>query len=132
MAHSGRAGPILWHTRQEYVERTLRVLEVLAERYGRYDCLVGLSTLNEPDDYRHVTEIPRPVLKDFWEEAYRRMRRHLDPDRISVVVDGHFVGADWIDFMQPSEFSNVVVDRHLYSACEIGRPLPNHFPLALA
>jgi glucan 1,3-beta-glucosidase len=122
---SGRAGPILWPTRKEYIERTLRVLEDLAQRYRRHPSLRGLGLLNEPRD------VPRDILKHFYQEGYRRVRRHLDPDRVAISVDAHFTGADWIDFLGPPEFTNVVVDRHFYHWWEKKLPLADHFRLAL-
>jgi glucan 1,3-beta-glucosidase len=107
--HSGRAGPILWHTKKEYIERTLRALEDLAKRYRRHQSLIGLELLNEPR-----WDVPKNILKDFYREGYRRVRRHLDPDRVAVVVHDTFSGSDWIDFLGGPKYTNVVIDTHIY------------------
>ena len=41
-------GVCKWHTKEENIERTLEVLEMLAKRYKDNDALYGIQLLNEP------------------------------------------------------------------------------------
>jgi glucan 1,3-beta-glucosidase len=106
--HSGRVGTIAWHTSKENIERTLRALENLAERYKRFDNLLGIELLNEP----HWT-VPLDILADFYQEAYRRLRRRIG-DRVAIVIHDGFRALAWSKIMQGPAFPGVILDTHLY------------------
>jgi glucan 1,3-beta-glucosidase len=58
-----------WHTRPEYMDYALTVLERLAQRYHRQPALHGIEVLNEPR-----WDIPTDLLIGFTAEGYRRGR----------------------------------------------------------
>jgi glucan 1,3-beta-glucosidase len=99
-----------WHTSEEYIEHSLALLERLAERYGDQPTLHGIETLNEPR-----WDIPTDLLKRFNLEAYRRIRRHCPPERVTVVFhDGFRNFREYAGFLQEPEFRNVALDIHRY------------------
>ncbi|MET0985370.1 MAG: glycoside hydrolase family 5 protein [Steroidobacteraceae bacterium] len=102
-----------WHTRPEYLEYTLVVLERLAERYQQNPQLHAIEVLNEPR-----WDVPTDYLKNFYTLAYERIRRHCG-EHISVVIhDGFRSFREFLGFMQPPEFKNVVFDIHRYQCFE--------------
>jgi len=99
-----------WHTNEEYIEHSLAMLERLAERYADHPALHGIETLNEPR-----WDIPTDLLKRFNLEAYRRIRRHCPPERVTVVFhDGFRNFREYAGFLQEPEFRNVALDIHRY------------------
>jgi glucan 1,3-beta-glucosidase len=106
--HSGRSGEIGWDKDPNNVKETVRVLEAFAQEYGKHPALFGIELLNEPRDV-----IPIETLKDFYQEAYAHIRKYADP-RIAVVFHDSFRAMAWKDFMKPPEYSNVLIDTHLY------------------
>jgi glucan 1,3-beta-glucosidase len=107
--HSGKKGPIEWHKKPENIQSTLRVLEALARRYARQPNLVAFQPLNEPHH-----DVPLDIVKPFYQEAYRRVRRHLPKERVSFVIHDGFRPFEWKEFMTEPEYSNVMLDAHLY------------------
>ena len=108
--HSGRAGKIGWHTDRGNIQETLRVLESFAEKYGKHPALFGVEILNEPS-----TQIPVEILKDAYQEAYTRIRKHAGPE-VAVVFHDSFRAMAWQNFMQEPEYKNVILDTHLYQS----------------
>jgi glucan 1,3-beta-glucosidase len=108
--HSGRAGKIGWHTDRGNIQETMRVLESFAEKYGRHPALLGVELLNEPSD-----QIPVEILKDAYQEAYARIRKHAGPE-VAVVFHDSFRPMAWQNFMQEPEYRNVLLDTHLYQS----------------
>lgn len=108
--HSGHSGTFGWHTSPENVKQTVNVLEALAKRYGKHPALWGLELLNEPR-----WDVPMETLKTFYQDAYKRIRPHLKPDTVVVIHDG-FRPFEWKNFMTGPDYSNVVLDTHLYQA----------------
>ncbi|MFA6466099.1 MAG: glycoside hydrolase family 5 protein, partial [Desulfurivibrionaceae bacterium] len=99
-----------WHTSEEYIEHSLAMLERLAERYADHPALHGIETLNEPR-----WDIPTDLLKRFNLEAYRRIRRHCPPERVTVVFhDGFRSFREYAGFLLEPEFRNVAIDIHRY------------------
>lgn len=131
--NGGISGVCKWGQNPEEVEFILNVLERLAQRYGNRKGLWGIEILNEPvseelwklwdipNRYPAVdkkeaegsTGIPNDLLRSFYVEAYRRMRKDLPEDKVVVFHDG-FRLLEWKDFMREEEFVNVVLDTHLY------------------
>lgn len=108
--NGGILGVCEWHTREEYIDHSLNVLERLAERYADHPALHGIQALNEPS-----WDIPTDLLKRFTLEAYHRIRRHCPPERTTVVFhDGFRDFREYAGFLQEPEFRNVAIDIHRY------------------
>lgn len=105
--HSGRGGSIDWPQDQN-VQETLRVLESFAQKYGNHPALFGIELLNEPRDV-----VPLDILQRFYQDAYGRLRKHLDSN-VAIVFHDSFRPFAWKKFMQEPAFSNVILDTHLY------------------
>lgn len=121
--HSGREGAHTWHTKKENIDRTLDVLEALAQRYGSKPNLAGIGLLNEP-----LWDVPLDILKNFYHAGYQRVRAHVKP-QVAIVIDDAFRPFEWQNFLPSLEFSNVLLDAHLYH-CYLDedkkRTLPQH------
>lgn len=131
--NGGISGVCKWAQQPQSVEFTLQLLEKLSERYGNHDALWGIGVLNEPITERTWNEMNvqnryKPVdaemakgsapntmsfLREFYIDAYRRMRLYLPEDKVIVIHDGFELKA-WKDFMREEEFKNVVLDTHQY------------------
>jgi glucan 1,3-beta-glucosidase len=105
-----------WHTQDEYRAHSLSVLERLAERYRDQPALHAIEVLNEPR-----WDVPTDYLKGYNLDAYQRIRRHCPAEKVSVVFhDGFRAFDEYLGFMQPPEFANVVFDIHRYQCFERG------------
>lgn len=99
-----------WHTKEEYIDHALNVLERLAERYQDQPMLAGIEVLNEPR-----WDIPTDLLKNYTLSAYQRIRRHCPPEKVTVVFhDGFRDFREYAGFLQAPEFENVAFDIHRY------------------
>ncbi len=108
--NGGILGVCEWHTKEEYIEHTLHVLERLAERYSHHPALHGIQALNEPR-----WDIPTDILKRFTEAAYHRVRCHCPPEKVTFVFhDGFRSFREYAGFLQEPEFQNVAIDIHRY------------------
>jgi glucan 1,3-beta-glucosidase len=106
--HSGRSGPINWPKDPENIRETLRILESFAQKYGNHPALMGIELLNEPRD-----QVPLEILQQFYQDAYSRIRPHMNPE-VAVVFHDSFRPLAWKNFMQAPAFANVILDTHLY------------------
>ncbi len=106
--HSGRQGPLGWHTSQQNIDETLNILSDLATRCKGYDNLLGIELLNEPR-----WDVPMKILKTFYQDAYHRLRTSIGKERAVVIHDG-FRQLHWKGFMQEPEYVNVLLDTHPY------------------
>lgn len=131
--NGGLSGVCKWAQQPESVEFTLQVLEKLSERYAAHPALWGIEVVNEPllesawdtmnieERYPTVDKemaegtapVPLNFLKNFYIEAYHRMRKYLPEDKAIVIHDGYDLTA-WKGFMQEDTFQNVVLDTHQY------------------
>lgn len=131
--NGGISGVCKWAQKRENVEFALQVLERLAERYGERKGLLGIEILNEPltehvwehmnvmDRYPPVDPemaegsgpVPMAFLKEFYLEAYRRIRQYLPVEKAVVMHDG-FELKEWKEFFANAEFENVILDTHQY------------------
>ena len=107
--HSGKAGTLGWHTIPENITRTLDFVEKLSERYSKEDNLLGIELLNEPR-----WDVPIDILKKYYQDAYKRVRKHLPPDKATVFIHDGFRPLEWANFMQEPEYSGIILDTHLY------------------
>ena len=129
--NGGITGVCKWHKHPEEVEFALTVLERLAESYGTRPGLYGIEVLNEPISwivYRTApstgkavdrTEakgsgyVPLAFLKQFYRDAYRRLRVYLPREKTIVFHDG-FRLTSWKKFFRQNGFENVALDTHIY------------------
>lgn len=108
--NGGMKGVLDWPKKPEYIEHSLDVLERIAERYGRSSALHGIEVLNEPGP-----SVPTPLLMEYTQRAYERIRRHCPPERVAVVFhDGFRSFRRYRHFMAEPAASNVVMDIHRY------------------
>lgn len=125
--HSGRIGAINW-TDPKNVQETLRILETFAQKYGQHPSLYGIELLNEPKD-----EVPLAILQQFYQDAYLRLRTHLDP-AAAIVFHDSFRALSWKNFMQEPAYNNVILDTHLYQCFDDkarGRTALEHLTFAI-
>ncbi len=105
-----------WHTRPEYLEHSLNVLEKLAQRYTGHPALHAIEVLNEPR-----WDVPTDYLKAYYLQAYERIRRHCAPENVAVIFhDGFRSFREYLGFMQAPEYQNVIFDVHRYQCFERG------------
>lgn len=123
--NGGMLGVCEWHTRAEYLAHSVAVLERLAARYRDSPALYGIQMLNEPR-----WDVPTALLKDYYLDAYRAIRRHCDPAQVAVIFhDGFRSHREYLGFLQPPEFRNVLFDVHRYQCFErvdLDLDMPGH------
>lgn len=99
-----------WHTRSEYRDYSLTVLERLAMRYAAQPNLHAIEVLNEPR-----WDIPTNYLHEFYRDAYQRIRKYCAAENVAVVFhDGFRSFREYAGFINTPEFDNVVFDIHRY------------------
>lgn len=129
--NGGITGVCKWSQNKEEVEFVLKVLEKLAERYGKREGLLGIEPINEPVTERtwnmmdmgnrypardkKMAEGSAPnsmeFLQDFYKNAYKRIRKYTDR---TVVFHDAFELKAWKDFFEQNQFKNVMLDTHQY------------------
>ena len=99
-----------WHTKEEYINYALHILERLAERYHSRLALHAIEVLNEPR-----WDVDTALLKKYNTEGYHRIRKYCDAKDVAVVFhDGFRSFREYSGFLTEPEFSNVVLDIHRY------------------
>lgn len=131
--NGGICGVCKWAQEPDEVEFELSVLERLAERYGKRDGLWGIEILNEPmlegmwetmdiqkryppaepEKAEGSAPITKEFIRQFYQDAYERLRKHMPEEKYVVFHDGFELKA-WKDFMQEDKYKNVVLDTHQY------------------
>ena len=131
--NGGISGVCKWAKDPAEVEFVLTVLERLAERYGTRQGLMGIQILNEPNTtsswgvfnieerYKAVDPVMAsnngPIsfefLRNFYVEAYERLRKYMPVEKSVVFHDGFDI-YQWKGFMQGEQFQNVILDTHQY------------------
>ena len=129
--NGGICGVCKWAQSPERIDRVLKVLGMLAERYKSHPALWGIQLLNEPiseplwqmirsrylpqDPERAAGSsfVPLEVLYDFYTRGYHMLRSILPPDKKIVFHDG-FRFEVWDTFFREAGFENVVLDAHWY------------------
>jgi glucan 1,3-beta-glucosidase len=106
--HSGRSGEIGWHKNPDNIKETVRVLASFAQKYGKHPALFGIELLNEPSN-----QIPVETLKGFYQDAYAQIRKYAGPE-VAIVFHDSFRAMAWQNFMKGPDYSNVIIDTHLY------------------
>lgn len=99
-----------WHTKEEYLAHSVDVLGRLAARYRGHACLHAIEILNEPR-----WDVPTDLLKGFYVRAYHAIRAQCRAEQVAVVFhDGFRSHQEFVGFMQPPQFRNVLFDVHRY------------------
>lgn len=131
--NGGICGVCKWSQMPEEVEFVLNVLEKLAKRYGHRTGLFGITPINEPitepmwtstkvqERYpavdKKMAEGSAPntmaFLREFYGNAYERIRANVAEDKYIVFHDGFQLHA-WKDFLTQSRFRNIMLDTHQY------------------
>lgn len=129
--NGGLTGVCKWCKDPQAVEFALTVLERLAQRYAYREGLYGIEVLNEPISwlvYRTAPStgkavdkeeaegsgyVPMAFLKQFYKDAYRRIRKYLPEQKKIIFSDGFRLGK-WKDFFVKENMKNVVLDTHIY------------------
>lgn len=129
--NGGLTGVCKWCKDSKAVEFALTVLERLAERYATHKALYGIEVLNEPISWLvYVTApstgkardkeeakgsgyVPLPFLREFYRNAYARIRKYLPEDKAIVFHDGFRIRS-WKSFFKKENMKNVVLDTHQY------------------
>jgi glucan 1,3-beta-glucosidase len=106
--HSGGTGKPLWHTKEQYIAKTLDALEVIAKRYATAPNLWGIEVLNEPH-----WDVPHDILVHYYKQAYSRIRKHCG-EQVAIIVSDAFRPHDWQGVFPARQFKNLVLDSHLY------------------
>jgi len=103
-----------WHTREEYLAHSVDVLGRLAEHYRSSPALYAIQLLNEPH-----WDVPTTLLKAYYLRAYDAIRKHCPPERVAVIFhDGFRPHVEYLSFMQPPQYENVIFDVHRYQCFE--------------
>jgi glucan 1,3-beta-glucosidase len=114
-----------WHTREEYLAHSVAVLARLAERYRGAPALYAIQLLNEPHK-----DVPTDLLKAYYLRAYEAIRVHCPPQRVAIVFhDGFRSHREYLGFMQPPQYENVICDVHRYQcfdSAEIEMDIHSH------
>lgn len=131
--NGGICGVCRWSQTPEEVEFVLRVLERLAERYGKREGLLGITPINEPItdpawtmmDVAHRYTPVDPGLAEgsapntleflyrFYQDAYDRIHPYLAADKYVIFHDGFQLHA-WKEFFTQTKRENVMLDTHQY------------------
>lgn len=109
MDHSGKSGKMEWHTSKANIAQSVRIIEGLAAHCKQFDNLIGLELLNEPR-----WDVPIDIIKGYYVEAYRAARKHLPKEKVAVVIHDAFRAMEWQNYMTEPDYSNVMLDTHLY------------------
>jgi glucan 1,3-beta-glucosidase len=103
-----------WHTKPEYLEHSLSVLERLAERYHNRPALHGIEVLNEPR-----WDVDTQLLQRYTTEGYYRIRKYCQAEQVAVVFhDGFRSFREYLGFLARPDFTNVIFDIHRYQCFE--------------
>lgn len=106
--HSGQAGQAEWHGSPEYQQRTIEVLQRLAERYYDQPAAWGIELLNEPR-----MGLFQRTLRRFYRQAYQAVADAARPGLVVVFHDAFtprlLSGALWAYRDTP-----VMMDHHWY------------------
>ncbi len=99
-----------WHTKEEYINYALLIVERLAERYHERPALHAIEVLNEPR-----WDIDTTLLKKYTTEGYHRIRKYCQANNVAVAFnDGFRSFREYSGFLAEPEFNNVVLDIHRY------------------
>ncbi|QMS84426.1 glycoside hydrolase family 5 protein [Candidatus Xianfuyuplasma coldseepsis] len=98
-----------WHKDPANIDTTIDVLESIMKRYNNVSHFHSIQLLNEP-----LKKIPLDIVQDFYIRAYQRLRT-VNQQRYIVMHDSFRMNA-WEEFFTTKEFSNVILDTHMYQS----------------
>ncbi|BFZ55240.1 hypothetical protein PYCC9005_002280 [Savitreella phatthalungensis] len=117
--NSGKKGPINWGDAAT-VDRTLRVLQTVTQRYGSNPIVQGIELLNEPAGF----SIPVQTIKDFYARGYQITQSY---NRVTVMQ------AAFVDYSQMTStfgagtgYNNIALDAHTYQIFSPGENARTH------
>jgi glucan 1,3-beta-glucosidase len=90
--------------------------------------VLGIELVNEPH-----RDVPMDTLRNFYQAAYLRVRKHLSAQSAAVVFHDGFRAMQWGTAMQAPQYQNVILDTHLYQCfgdTDRGRDLQAHVTFA--
>jgi len=125
--NGGIEGVIEWHKNEKHIEKTIEVLEKVVTRYKMYPHFHSIQLLNEP---HFNTDLD--IIRDFYVKAYNRLRKII-PDKYIVMHDA-FRLSSWEDFFKDNNFTNVILDTHMYQVFDKHQAdtnLEEHLEMAL-
>ena len=105
--NGGLAGICEWPNKTN-INRTLEFISKLAKTYKQEEALLGIEVLNEPK-----WDIDISLIQTFYINAYIRIRQYLD-ESFMVVFHDAFRLNEWNEFFKEHDFSNVILDTHMY------------------
>ncbi len=131
--NGGISGVCKWSKQPEEVEFVLNVLERLSKRYGHRKGLWGIEVINEPilSNMWEMMNVPErypaadpekaegsgpntmEFIRQFYLDAYDRIRKYLPVEKYIVIHDAFNLGA-WKNFMREEKYKNVALDTHQY------------------
>ncbi|HEY4160760.1 MAG TPA: glycoside hydrolase family 5 protein [Candidatus Saccharimonadales bacterium] len=120
--HSGQKGHTGWGHNADDIPITLKVIRMIAKRYGKHPALLGISLLNEPSPL-----IPKTRLLDYYKEAYATVRE-LCGDDVWVVYSDGYLPWRWRRELPRGQFKQALVDTHRY---QVFSPLDKLLPAKL-
>ena len=98
-----------WHTKQEYIDYALRVLERRKAIHSR-PALHAIEVLNEPR-----WDVDTNLLKKYITDGYHRIRQYCQAKDVAIVFhDGFRSFREYTGFLMKPEFNNTVFDIHRY------------------
>lgn len=82
--HTGRSGHFRWHTDPVYRDRSLDLIEQVAQRYAGRKTVVAFGVINEPE-----ASIGPNFLISFFEQACQRVRCHMPAEEVALVLSAY-------------------------------------------
>ncbi|MBQ9059050.1 MAG: cellulase family glycosylhydrolase [Atopobiaceae bacterium] len=110
-------------TKSRFRSSLLDVLAELAKRFGHRDGLLGIQVLDSPRAQSRLglaksDSVPLHFLRNFYRDAYERIRAHAGQNCVVVLSDAGRAGA-WRRFMAQKNYVNVWLDCHLYRYADV-------------
>ena len=107
--HSGRQGAVEWYQDPVYINQTVDVINKIAQNYGKHPSVWGIELLNEPS-----REIPLSMLQEYYKRAYAEVRKSAKSKVKIIMHDAYRPLVEWQDFIKSKDFTNVLLDTHMY------------------
>ncbi|XP_074308493.1 putative glucan 1,3-beta-glucosidase A isoform X2 [Silene latifolia] len=106
MEHSAsRDGSIDWPTSQEYINKSLHVIDFLASRYATHPGLLGIELLNEPG----APDVPLDTLVSYYQQGYQIVRKYSQT--VYVIICQRIGDADPLELYHADIGSTNLVGR---------------------
>lgn len=109
--HTGRSGHFAWPNDQSCYDRSLDIIEQIAQRYAGRSCINSFSVVNEPHE-----SIDAKTLITFYEQSIERVRRHMPGDQVAAVIAAYPENLMGTYHGCLPKIENVWTDVHLYQS----------------